>query len=44
MTFAAETEPLELSTPVELFGENWIEWELDPEAGELEPRSDLKED
>ena len=30
--------------PVELFGENWIEWELDPEAGELEPRSDLKED
>lgn len=40
MTFAAETELSERSTLVELFGEDWLEWELDPHADDEPERSD----
>jgi hypothetical protein len=35
MTFAAETQH-----PAELFGEDWLDWELAPQAGDEPERSD----
>ena len=39
MTFAAETELLELSTQLSCSVKIWIEWELDPQGGEPERRA-----